>query len=269
MQPSTSWSRRFSSVLSSEPPSRKPGSSGGPDAAQGLPRDDRGRAASFGSRFLSGYRADRSTELVERFERAGLTILGTTNTPELALLSSCEPLAFGPTANPWDASRSPGGSSGAAAAAVASRAVPVAHGNDSGGSLRIPASDCGVFGLKPSRARNSLAPFGDLASGLWCEHVISWSVRDSAAVLDAVHGPAAGEPYFARAPLRGFAEAAERPGDRLRIALTLDRLGGGALHPDCVRAAELAAQACEELGHHVVPLRRSSTTSRWPSPSWR
>jgi len=140
----------------------------------------------MGSSFLHNFVPDHDAELVSRLKRAGLIILGKTNTPELGILPTTEPRLFGPSRNPWDTQRTTGGSSGGSAAAVASGMVPMAHANDGGGSIRIPASCCGLFGLKPTRARNPLGPdLGDMFSGLIVEHAITRSVRDSAALLDA------------------------------------------------------------------------------------
>src|SRR2546426_10748759 len=164
-----------------------------------------------GSRFLADHIADHDSELVVRIKAAGFVIVGKTNTPEFGILGTTEPELFGPTRSPWDPERSVGGSSGGSAAAVAAGMVPVAHANDGGGSIRIPASCCGVFGLKPTRARNTLAPaLGDAMSGLVAEHAVTRSVRDSAALLDATAGPALGDPYWAPAPEGPFAEEVGR-----------------------------------------------------------
>ncbi|HEY2161220.1 MAG TPA: amidase, partial [Solirubrobacteraceae bacterium] len=203
-----------------------------------------------GSAFLRDYVAAADSELVSRYRRAGLVIIGTASTPEFALMSTTEPRLHGPTRNPWDTARSPGGSSGASAAAVAAGVVPVAHGNDSGGSLRIPASCCGVFGLKPTRARNSLAPYGDLG-GIWVEHVITRSVRDSAAVLDATCGPAGGDPYAAPPGAGPFRVRAEADPDPLRLAFTASPPGGYPVAGECIAAVEAAADLCAGLGHTV------------------
>jgi Asp-tRNA(Asn)/Glu-tRNA(Gln) amidotransferase A subunit family amidase len=207
---------------------------------------------SAGSRFFAHAPAPADAEIVQRHKRAGLMILGRTNTPEFGLSATTEPVLFGPTRNPWDPSRTAGGSSGGSAAAVAARMVPLAHASDGGGSIRIPASCCGLFGMKTTRNRNTLAPYaGESLAGCSVEHVVSRSVRDSAAALDATAGPAPGDPYFAPPPARPFLEEVGRPPGRLRIALTTKTFSGVAVHPDCVAAAAAAARLCEELGHVV------------------
>jgi len=206
----------------------------------------------LGAGILQHFVADHDSELVRRLRRAGLIILGKTNTPEFGLLPTTEPRLFGPCRNPWDTGRSTGGSSGGSAAAVAAGMVPMAHGNDGGGSIRIPASCCGLFGLKPTRARNPLGPdFGDLIGGLVAEHALTRSVRDSAALLDATSGPDIGDPYWAPPPVRPFIrEVGANPG-RLRIALLGQLPGGPPLHPDCAAAWQDAAALCADLGHEV------------------
>lgn len=206
-----------------------------------------------GTAFLRDYVPDEDSELVKRYKRAGLIIVGKTNTPELAIGITTEPRLFGPTHNPWDTDRTPGGSSGGSGAAVAAGVVPMAHGNDAGGSIRVPASCCGVFGFKPTRARNPLGPhYGDIFTGLAVEHALTRSVRDSAALLDATAGPDLGDPYWAPPPERPFVqEVGAQPG-RLRIALSSQTPLGKEVHPDCVAAVRDAAALCEELGHDVV-----------------
>jgi len=206
---------------------------------------------------LSGeYRSPDDQLITTRFCDAGFVICGKTNTPEFAILPTTEPRRFGATHNPWDLARTPGGSSGGSAAAVAAGMVPVAHANDGGGSIRIPASCCGLVGLKPTRGRVSLAPrYGDLMSGLVCEHVVTRSVRDSAAVLDALAVPVPGEPYYAPVP-RGesfLAAASPAAGSPLRIGLITAAAGGAPVHADCAEAARDAASLCESLGHRVEP----------------
>jgi amidase len=208
-----------------------------------------------GMRFLRdlGWTEKEDTELVKRFRRAGFVICGKTNTPELGILATTEPEAHGATHNPWDVTRSPGGSSGGSAAAVAAGMVPAAHANDGGGSIRIPASACGLVGLKPSRGRTTLAPeFGDLNCGLVAEHVVCRSVRDTAAILDAVHGAAPGDPYVAPAPERAYLEEVGADPGRLRIGIR-SRAPGGQFetHPECVTAADEAGKLLESLGHGV------------------
>ncbi len=212
-----------------------------------------GTPFSEGLAFAGDYRSSVTQTLTQRYLDAGFVVCGKTNAPELAILPTTEPRRFGASHNPWNTAYSTGGSSGGSAAAVASGMVPVAHANDGGGSIRIPASCCGLVGLKPTRGRNSLAPqYGDLISGLVCEHVVSRSVRDSAAVLDATAGPVAGDPYWAP-PRRGpsFAAAAEVPTHRLRIAVLTASPAGSEVHPDCVAATHAAATLCESLGHHL------------------
>ncbi len=206
-----------------------------------------------GSAFLSDYVSDHDTELVLRLKRAGLIVLGKTNTPEFGLLPTTEPRLFGATKNPWDAGRTPGGSSGGSAAAVAAGIVPMAQGGDGGGSIRIPASCCGLFGLKPTRARNPLGPdLGEDWGGLVVQHALTRSVRDSAALLDATSGPDLGDPYWAPPPERPFLQEVGADPGRLRIAFTTEAPAGTPVHPDCVAAVKDAAALCADLGHEVV-----------------
>jgi len=200
-----------------------------------------------------GYVTPNDQELARRFRAAGFVVVGRTNTPELGIVPTTEPLAYGPTHNPWDVSRSTGGSSGGSAAAVASGMVPLGHANDGGGSIRIPASECGLVGLKPSRARVSLGPeWGDLIGGLVCELAVTRTVRDTAAVLDAVAGPSPGDPYAAPSPVRPYVEEVGRNPGRLRIGMQTAAFGGtGETHPHCVAAVEEAATLLESVGHHV------------------
>lgn len=206
-----------------------------------------------GSAFLKdAYVSREDSELVVRLKRAGFIVLGKTNTPEFGLVPTTEPTLFGPTKNPWDESRTPGGSSGGSAASVASRIVPAAHGNDGGGSIRIPASCCGLFGLKPTRGRNPLGPhYGDKTSGLAVEHALTLTVRDSAAILDATSGPDVGDPYWAPPKERPYLQEVGADPGRLKIALTTESATGVPVDPDCVAAARDAAALCESLGHEV------------------
>jgi amidase len=200
-----------------------------------------------------GWSEDFETSLARRFREAGLVVLGKTNTPELGIVPTTEPLAYGPSRNPWDTTRSTGGSSGGSAAAVAAGLVPVAHANDGGGSIRIPASECGLVGLKPSRARVSSGPeFGDVMGGLTCELVVSRSVRDTAAVLDAVHGMEPGDPYTAPAPARPYVEELTVSPGSLRIGILTEAPGRTVkVHPECVDATDQAGKLLESLGHVV------------------
>ena len=209
-----------------------------------------------GSVFMDNHVPDHDSELVSRHKRAGLIIIGKTNAPEFGILPTTEPRLFGAAHNPWDTSRTPGGSSGGSAAAVAAGMVPMAHGNDGGGSIRIPASCCGVFGLKPTRARNPLGPdFGDLGSGLVAEHALTRSVRDSAALLDATSGPDVGDPYWAPMPTRPFLQEVGADPGRLRIGFTTEAVTDAKVHPDCVSAVRDTAKLCTDLGHDVVEIK--------------
>jgi amidase len=206
-----------------------------------------------GSRFLRGNVSRYTSELAARLGRAGLIVVGRTNTPEFGMAPACEPLLHGPTRNPWNLERSTSGSSGGSAAAVAAGIVPMAHGNDIGGSLRYPASACGQFGLKPTRARVPLGPeYGDAVSGWAVEHAVTRTVRDSAALLDVEAGPMPGDPYPAPPVERPFAEEVGREPGRLRIGWTARTADGDLGHPDCIAAAEDAAALLDSLGHDVV-----------------
>ncbi len=205
-----------------------------------------------GSAFLKDFVSDQDSELVVRIKKAGLIICGKTNTCEWGALPTTEPLLFGPTRNPWNTERTPGGSSGGSAAAVAAGMVPMAHGNDGGGSIRMPAACCGIFGLKPTRARNPLGPeYGDAYSGLPAEHALTRSVRDSATLLDATAGPDLGDPYWAPPPARPFIEEVGADPGKLKIAFTTTAREGVVVHQDCIRAVEDVAALCDELGHDV------------------
>ncbi|MCU0272572.1 MAG: amidase [Acidimicrobiales bacterium] len=199
-----------------------------------------------------GFRATGDSELARRYRAGGLVVLGRTNLPELASSATTEPVATGPTRNPWDLTRSPGGSSGGSGAAVAAGFVPVAHGNDMGGSIRIPAAHCGLVGLKPTRGRTSLGPqFGEYWGPLTHEHVLTRTVRDCAAVLDVSAGAAPGDPHTAPPHPRPFlAEVGAGPG-RLRIGVLSTKPDGSPVHPECAAAVAGAAAALTALGHTV------------------
>lgn len=192
------------------------------------------------------------TTLVARYRGAGLVIAGRTNSPELGSVPTTEPLAWGPTRNPWDTSRTPGGSSGGSAAAVAAGMVPFAHASDGGGSIRIPASCCGLVGLKPSQGRITFGPARD-ESGLGVEHCVSRTVRDTAALLDATRGPGIGDTVMAPAPTRPYIDELGAEPGRLRIGLLDHHPQGGHVDHECVEAAQAAAALLESLGHHVEP----------------
>ncbi len=200
-----------------------------------------------------GFRATHTDDLARRYLEAGFVCIGRTNTPELGLVPTAEPYAYGPTLNPWNTEHSTGGSSGGSAAAVASGIVPLAHANDGGGSIRIPASCCGLVGLKPSRGRVSGAPLGDpLSSMLVVDLCVSRSVRDTAALLDAVHGPAVGDTVVAPAPSRPYRDEVGADPGRLRIGILVhDPLTGDMAKPECIAAAEAAGNLLESLGHTV------------------
>src|SRR5439155_2380126 len=178
------------------------------------------------------------------------------NTPELGLAPSTEPRRFGATRNPWNLEYTAGGSSGGSAAAVAAGIVPMAHATDGGGSIRIPASCCGLVGLKPTRARNPLGPdAGEGGGGASVGHAVTRTLRDSAALLDATSGPDVGDPYWAPPPARPFLEEVGHPPGRLRIALTTSPWNGTPVDPECAEAARAAARLCEKLGHPVEEAR--------------
>lgn len=205
-----------------------------------------------GSPFWKGIVPDHDSELVARYRRAGLVVFGRTTSPELGLTPTTESKVWGDTHNPWKRGFTPGGSSGGAAAAVASGIIPAAHASDGGGSIRIPASCCGLFGLKPTRGRNPAGPdTGEGWGGMSAQHVITRSVRDSAALLDATAGPDVGAPYYAEPPARPFLDEVGAPPGRLRIGFQVRSFNGAPVHADCVAAAESAARLCAELGHEV------------------
>jgi len=194
--------------------------------------------------------ADADTTLVSRHRAAGLVIAGRTNSPELGSVPTTEPIAWGATRNPWDTTRTPGGSSGGAAAAVASGMVPFAHASDGGGSIRIPSSCCGLVGLKPSQGRITLGPLRD-ESGLGVEHCVSRTVRDSAALLDATRGPGIGDTVIAPSPARSYVEELTTEPGQLRIGILDHHPQGGEVDPACSAAARNVGALLEALGHNV------------------
>lgn len=198
----------------------------------------------------AGYRSSSDTTLVARFRAAGLVVCGRTNSPEMGTVPVTEPVAWGPTRNPWDLDRTAGGSSGGAAAAVATGMVPFAHASDGGGSIRIPAACCGLVGLKPSQGRISTGPHR-AETGLGVELAVSHTVRDTAALLAAVAGPGIGDSVVAPEPPVGYVEALTRDPGRLRIGVLAHHPTGGAIEADCAAAAESAGRMLEGLGHSV------------------
>ncbi|MEA2627818.1 MAG: amidase [Chloroflexota bacterium] len=227
--------------------------SGAPYMIKDLGQPCAGVRQTDGSRALAGFIADHDGGLVARLRAAGLVIVGRATAPEFGNHSTTEPALFGPCRNPWDVSRTAGGSSGGSAAAVAARLVPAASASDGAGSIRIPASCCGLFGLKPTRGRISFAPdAGEVLSGLAVEHAVTRTVRDSAAILDATSGTVAGDPYWPAAPAEPYLDQVARDPAPLRIAWSAKAPLGMAVDEECRRAVVETAKRMEELGHHVV-----------------
>lgn len=211
-----------------------------------------GIRTTMGLRALDDWIPSADSATVRRLRAAGAIVVGKTNLPELGILPVSEPLRFGPARNPWDTSRTPGGSSGGSAAGVAAGMVAIAHGNDGGGSIRIPASCCGLVGLKPSRGRVSWAPhLAELASGFATDGVLTRTVLDSALGLDLLAGYETGDPYWAPDPSAPFVEAARREPGSVRVAFVVDSPNGVPVDPDCVAATRDAAGLLESLGHQV------------------
>jgi len=211
-----------------------------------------GTRTTWGASVYKDQVADHTGTIARRFLNAGVTMFGKSSSPEFGLMPTTESRLFGPTRNPWNLAHSSGGSSGGAAAAVAARILPVAHASDGGGSIRIPASASGVFGLKPTRARTPQGPDrGEGWGGFSCGHVVSISVRDSAAMLDAIHGPEPSSPYAAPPAERPFIEEVGRDPGRLRIAFTDKSPYGDAIDPEIAAATREVASLLAGLGHHV------------------
>lgn len=214
-----------------------------------------GMRLTSGSKVLAEFVPQLDSELTRRFRQAGVNIVGKSNTPEFGLLPTTESALLGACANPWDVSRSAGGSSGGAAAAVAARLVPIAHASDGGGSIRIPASCCGLFGMKPTRGRTPQGPLrGDSMSGLSIGNTVSVTVRDSAAMLDAIAGPDVGDPYWAPPQKRPYLDELTQEPGQLKIALLLKPMTGTPISPQVIAAIEETAKLCESLGHEIVPV---------------
>ena len=212
-----------------------------------------GQRQELGSRLAQGRVVEQEGYLAKRFRDAGLTILGRTTVPEMALASTTESVLTGQTRNPWNLDRSSGGSTGGGGAAVAAGIVPVAHGNDAGGSIRIPAALCGLVGLKPSRGRVTSGPgMDEHLFGMTQEFILSRTVRDTAAMLDAVGRPAVGDPFIIAAPARPYRHEVGVPPGRQRIALTTAAWHGGSTDREMVQAVEEIGRRCETMGHIVV-----------------
>ena len=228
---------------------------GVPFPAKDVNVDVAGFPTTWACRFFAGAPVEtRDSLLVSRWRAAGMVVPARTNTPEFATEFVCEPELYGPTANPWDRTRTPGGSSGGAAAAVASGMVPMAHATDSGGSIRVPAGCCGVFGFKPSSGLVATgSSYGPLVGGLNCDHAVTWTVRDSAALLDATAGPEIGAPTPYARPPGSFLAALDRPVGVLRIGVTTVSPSGRAPAGGIAAAVEATASLLADLGHSVRP----------------
>ena len=228
-----------------------------------------GTISSMGSKLFSDLVQTTDSTLVSRYKAAGLNIFGKTNTPEMGLAASTETALFGTTHNPWNLGRTAGGSSGGTAAAIASGIVPVAHGSDGGGSIRIPASCCGLFGLKPTRARIPLGPLvGEGWGSMGTAHVLTRSVRDSALFLDISHGPAAGDPYFAPHFSGSYVEEVKKHPSVLNIAVQRAPLSGVPVDPDCLEALDKTISLLQDLGHKVQEVQPPGDPAKLGMASW-
>ncbi|MGD0642821.1 MAG: amidase, partial [Roseiarcus sp.] len=223
-----------------------------------------GAPMSEGNRRLAHVARDYDAEIVKRYRKAGLVFVGKTNVPEFGLAPITESEALGPCRNPWDLTRTPGGSSGGSAAAVAARLAPMAHGTDGGGSIRIPASCCGLVGLKPTRGRTPLGPVaGEAWRGYSAGHALTRSVRDSAALLDATQGADVGAPYEIKPPARPYLDEVGAAPGKLRIAYTTAPFFAPSIHPDCVKGVEATVALLETLGHEVVEAAPAFEREPW------
>ena len=219
----------------------------------------KGVPSDMGSRLIKGrFVAPGDTDLARKFLDAGVNVLGRTNTPEFGFNANTEPVAYGSTKNPWDITRSAGGSSGGSAAAVAAGIVPIAHANDGGGSIRVPAANCGLVGLKPTRGRTPVGPeFGEPLHGMGIEHVVTRTVRDCAAMLDADEGPSPGDRFVIPRPARPYLTEVTTAPRRLKIAWSTKGMMNAVIDPECLRAVAEAAALCESLGHQVTEAQPS------------
>jgi amidase len=225
---------------------------GVPMLLKDLMADVAGVPTTSGSRLLERFVPKVDSEIVRRWRRAGVVFVGKTNTPELGLVGVTEPALHGATKNPWNTGHTPGGSSGGSAAAVAARMVPIAGAGDGGGSIRIPASCCGLVGLKPTRGRTPNGPYAfEGWSGLVVQHVLARSMRDTALLLDVAAGPEQGAPYCAPGVAGSYVEQLAREPGVLRIAFSTGTIFGVESHPECIAAVERAAELCRSLGHEV------------------
>jgi amidase len=226
--------------------------SGVPIFLKDLGATEAGKRQEMGSRMAKGYIAETDSYLTTRFKEAGTIILGRATTPELGFAATTESILTGVTRNPWDLKLIAGGSSGGSAAAVAAGILPMAHASDGGGSIRIPAACCGVIGLKPSRGRVTCGPETDeRLFGLAQEFVVSRTVRDTAAMLDAVSKPAPGDPYVIMQPRRPYLKEVGAPTGTLRIAVAADSWTGVAVNPEIAAGVKQIARMCEDMGHDV------------------
>lgn len=244
--------KRFDKARAEADGTRKGALAGVPILLKDLHAALKGEPTGNGTALLQGLERGETTTLVRRLLDAGAIVLGQTNTPEFGLMGITEPKVWGPTRNPWDRDHTPGGSSGGAGAAVAARYVPIAHASDGGGSIRIPASHCGLFGIKPTRARTPCGPGAAWGwSGLAIEHAVSRTVRDSALWLDVIQGPAPGLPFQVRDPERPYVEEVGVDPGPLRIAVIETALLAGENDAEVLEALNGAASAAEALGHTV------------------
>ncbi|MCL4067208.1 amidase [Pseudomonas sp. GX19020] len=236
---------------------------GVPFLLKDLTQNYAGQPTGAGTPLRNGHQPAEDTELVRRYKSAGFVTFGKTAVPELAMDWTTRSRLHGETNNPWNTAHTAGTSSGGTAAAVAAGIVPAAHGNDGGGSIRVPASCCGVFGLKPSRGRNPAAPAGETWDGMLVEHVLTRSVRDSAAILDATAGPTAGQ--FYNSPSGGnFVTELRRDPGRLRIGVLTDAPYGAPTDGDCLAAVEDATRLLNSLGHDCAPASLQLPENGWP-----
>ncbi len=249
----TSMAEAARALVKNGPPSGP--LSGAPFLLKDLSAQVAGVPTSAGSRLMAGVIPAADNAIVSSYRAAGLVMFAKTNTPEFGLEPVTEPELFGPCRNPWDLDRTSGGSSGGAGAAVAAGIVPAAHASDGGGSIRIPAACCGLFGLKPTRGRVSVAPANEGWGGFSIQHAVTRTVRDSAALLDAVCAPQPGDPYWATPPETPYLDEVGRDPGALRIGFITGGINVPAIDPECSGAVISAARLCESLGHHVFEAR--------------